>query len=185
MYIIFIPKMEFSFACSPVTTRSSMAFLGYINSMSLVIQVMLLGFTLYKTSSAIKSGWGRTPVMIIFIRDGSWVFLIQFGIMVLNAALFVNAGPVPGMIVFSWLWTVLSFSTCRLVLNLYRLGYQQRQGDSRSGRSIDNSSSSASSSFHEFTTNINPGLGYIDDGSFEMAASSLEVRGRHGHFDDP
>ncbi|KDQ52590.1 hypothetical protein JAAARDRAFT_40194 [Jaapia argillacea MUCL 33604] len=110
VYVIYVPRVKYGIQCSATTTQDSKALFVSISTASILIQFILSGFTLVKTAGAIKSGWGRTPVMIILMRDGSWVFLIQFGAMMLNAIHTVQVGPIKGHIVFTWFWAILSFS---------------------------------------------------------------------------
>lgn len=49
------------------------------SSSTVITQVVILGLTLVKHSFARREGWGRTPVISLVLRDGSYVFLIISG----------------------------------------------------------------------------------------------------------
>jgi len=122
VYAIAIPQMTFSIICSPLPSQPTSLFFGYIVAIALIVQTILLLLTLKPTLAAVRAGWGRTPIIVTLIRDGSWSFFLQFAMVLLNT-IFNNAlGPFRGSTVAVWQMTFLSFASCRLALNLYGLG---------------------------------------------------------------
>ncbi|KDQ52591.1 hypothetical protein JAAARDRAFT_40199 [Jaapia argillacea MUCL 33604] len=183
VYVIAIPRLELSIACTPIPSNASKFFFLYVSCAAIFVQIVLLTFSLIKTVGSIRSGWGRTPVIYTFLRDGSWVFVVQFAAIILLAMHYFIPGSINGHIMFTWWWAFMSFSTCRLVLNLYQLGAsmshrsrdrRRRSGNSRSRTNSngDSSGTRTGSSSNNFTTNVVPGFGYCDeDDTFEMTPS--------------
>jgi hypothetical protein len=111
---------------------SSIAFVSF--------ETVLFVLTLIKFLVALRHGWGRTPVIHLLMRDGTWAFILIFGspassfliqpllICVQLVTLCVNAGFYLGAanstisaIAFPWLISVESFAGARIVLNLHSL----------------------------------------------------------------
>src|SRR5216683_6367870 len=42
-------------------------------------ETILFVLTLVKFLIALRDGWGRTPVVYLLVRDGTWAFMLIFG----------------------------------------------------------------------------------------------------------
>ncbi|KAI0295174.1 hypothetical protein B0F90DRAFT_1919443 [Multifurca ochricompacta] len=95
-------------------------------------ETLLFILTLFKFIVALRNGWGRTPVVYLLVRDGTWAFVLIFVSLLLKtpATLCVNAGFYLGegnssnaAIAFPWLLSIEAFAGARIVLNLHTLAF--------------------------------------------------------------
>jgi hypothetical protein len=56
---------------SAIKPRNSAAFISFETTLFLL--------TLAKFLIALRGGWGRTPVVYLLMRDGTWAFILIFG----------------------------------------------------------------------------------------------------------
>lgn len=103
---------------------------------------VLFILTLIKFLVALRSGWGRTPVVFLLVRDGTWAFILIFGspllpflstilahlphfypvTLCINAGFYVGEGDTAiAAIAFPWLLSIESFAGARIVLNLHAI----------------------------------------------------------------
>ncbi|TFK51261.1 hypothetical protein OE88DRAFT_1525367 [Heliocybe sulcata] len=61
IYATEIPRMPFSILCSPLPSQPTVSFFAYV-----------------------VAGWGRTPIIVTLLRDGSWSFILQFAMVLIN-----------------------------------------------------------------------------------------------------
>lgn len=47
---------------------------------SIFFQTFLFGLTAYKFVGAVRTGWREIPLLVLLMRDGTWAFLVIFGI---------------------------------------------------------------------------------------------------------
>lgn len=92
---ISIPTLPFHEFCLVKRIPTSVLYFGYAlypgcqsdcrtdvydySSSTVLTQIVILGLTLVKHSFARREGWGRTPVVSLVLRDGSYVFFIVSG----------------------------------------------------------------------------------------------------------
>ncbi|TCD61109.1 hypothetical protein EIP91_009027 [Steccherinum ochraceum] len=108
------PNLTFNDDCFVI--RSPKIFVYYWIT-SLVFETLLFLLTLYKFFQAVRTGWGRRPVMQQFVGDGTWAYTLIFIAMLINSLFYkLVHSPLAG-ICFTWLLTVLSFAGSRLILN--------------------------------------------------------------------
>ncbi|TFK24674.1 hypothetical protein FA15DRAFT_592102 [Coprinopsis marcescibilis] len=50
----------------------------------LVLQTVLFTLTSWKLAKALRNGWGKVPLVVVLLRDGTWAFFIVFGDCVYN-----------------------------------------------------------------------------------------------------
>ncbi|KAF8889113.1 hypothetical protein BD779DRAFT_419728 [Infundibulicybe gibba] len=84
----------------------------------LVVQGTLWGMAWWKNNKS--EVWTRTPLIGLIVRDGAFIFVGTFAVLViaLPYALLVKS---VGHIIFSWFISLLAFAACRLTINLLRL----------------------------------------------------------------
>ncbi|KAF8881257.1 hypothetical protein BD779DRAFT_1025887 [Infundibulicybe gibba] len=84
----------------------------------LVIQGTLWGMTWWKSNRS--EPWTRTPLISLVVRDGAFVFVGLFAILVITLpyALLVRSVE---HVVFSWSISLMAFIACRLIINLLQL----------------------------------------------------------------
>ncbi|KAI0277553.1 hypothetical protein BGY98DRAFT_608682 [Russula aff. rugulosa BPL654] len=83
---------------------------------------VLFILTLLKFLVALRSGWGRTPVVFLLVRDGTWAFILIFVTLCINAGFYVGEGNTAiSAIAFPWLLSIESFAGARIVLNLHAI----------------------------------------------------------------
>lgn len=116
-----------------VPDRCPAATLAIYASGTGIIQITLLVMTLFRILVNRHTGWMRTPVVSLVLRDGILVFvmlaimtsvLISFEIMRTAGVLVWNAA-------FSWYVTLLSIAGCRLVMNMRKLAVNQVRNSQR------------------------------------------------------
>jgi hypothetical protein len=96
-------------------------------------ETVLFILTLFKFIIALRNGWGRTPVLFLLVRDGTWAFILIFVTLCVNAAFYLGEGNSSmSSIAFPWLLSIEAFAGARLVLNLHALPFDA-SADSRSG----------------------------------------------------
>ncbi|KAH8986466.1 hypothetical protein EDB92DRAFT_1949136 [Lactarius akahatsu] len=105
-------------------------------------ETVLFILTLFKFIVALRNGWGRTPVLYLLVRDGTWAFILIFGsrrlsslsplfshspvlvTLCVNASFYLAAGDSPNSsIAFPWLLSIEAFAGARIVLNLHALSF--------------------------------------------------------------
>ncbi|KAH9041883.1 hypothetical protein EDB83DRAFT_2295451 [Lactarius deliciosus] len=87
-------------------------------------ETVLFILTLFKFIVALRSGWGRTPVLYLLVRDGTWAFILIFVTLCVNAGFYLAAGDSPNSsIAFPWLLSIEAFAGARIVLNLHALSF--------------------------------------------------------------
>ena len=92
--IIVIPGVRFDIACTVIRSPPSLLIFGYTpillissailtssfsSAAFILFETVLFVLTLIKFMVALRSGWGRTPVVFLLVRDGTWAFILIFG----------------------------------------------------------------------------------------------------------
>ncbi|KDQ52678.1 hypothetical protein JAAARDRAFT_210381 [Jaapia argillacea MUCL 33604] len=107
--------------CASATARLGLLFLILLSSISMVTQVTVFVLALAKSLKVISATRGTYPILYIVARDSLWVFVLITGAIVFEGICFGALSPLFRSFLYSWGISVLSFSSCRLVLNLCRL----------------------------------------------------------------
>ncbi|KAG2143854.1 hypothetical protein BD769DRAFT_1419909 [Suillus cothurnatus] len=90
-----------------------------------VAQSTLLGLALMKHILARRTGWGRTPLVSVLIRDGTATYVIICVIFMFIGA-FCELRDERVIITFFWLITITSSCGCRLIVNMQRLAVAEK-----------------------------------------------------------
>ncbi len=92
--IFVVPGVRFDATCTVVRSPPSLIIFGYGHILLTASAILILVFysaafisfesvlfilTLVKFLVALRSGWGRTPVVFLLVRDGTWAFFLIFG----------------------------------------------------------------------------------------------------------
>jgi len=98
-------------------------------------ETILFVLTLVKFLLALRDGWGRTSVVYLLVRDGTWAFMLVFVTLCVNAGFYLGAGDSAiTAIAFPWLLSIESFAGARIVLNLHAVSFHDlSDGFSTSG----------------------------------------------------
>ncbi|EIN06716.1 hypothetical protein PUNSTDRAFT_145229 [Punctularia strigosozonata HHB-11173 SS5] len=117
-----LPLITYDHIC---TVTSAPPALAIYAGFAIIYQGILFGFTAVQFVKSVRTGWGRTRVLTILIRDGTWAFFLIFFIMLLQVMLYAvpDHGPYTG-IFFGWLLTSFSFCGYRLLINVQSLALQ-------------------------------------------------------------
>ncbi|KAF8191150.1 hypothetical protein BJ912DRAFT_964215 [Pholiota molesta] len=92
-----------------------------------LIHGTILVMTISKVAIHRKTGWMRTPLVAVLLRDGVFVFLVLSAVL----AAFITVETAHGdsvlwwNVVYSWYVALLSIVGCRLVLNMRKLAVQR------------------------------------------------------------
>ncbi|KDQ54545.1 hypothetical protein JAAARDRAFT_196461 [Jaapia argillacea MUCL 33604] len=120
-----VPGLQFNDIC--IVTKSPPAMVVF-GGAALLFQFFLFALTLVKFVSALRAGWGRTPLISLLAVDGTWAFGLILCIFLLNAIFYIVINNATSAIGFAWLLSLLPFSCCRLILNLSRYGKPNANG---------------------------------------------------------
>lgn len=92
--IFVVPGVHFDATCTVVRSPPTLIIFAYghipLTACAILILVfysaafvsfesVLFVLTLIKFIVALRSGWGRTPVVFLLVRDGTWAFILIFG----------------------------------------------------------------------------------------------------------
>ncbi|KAH8999700.1 hypothetical protein EDB86DRAFT_2828309 [Lactarius hatsudake] len=114
--VVHSPPRLLLFAYDDYSLHPSVAFVSF--------ETVLFILTLFKFIVALRSGWGRTPVLYLLVRDGTWAFILIFVTLCVNAGFYLAAGDSPNSsIAFPWLLSIEAFAGARIVLNLHALSF--------------------------------------------------------------
>ncbi|EIN03547.1 hypothetical protein PUNSTDRAFT_128712 [Punctularia strigosozonata HHB-11173 SS5] len=113
-----IPDYEYTRRC--VITKTPLAILWFAIG-TLIFQSALFLLTAYKFVVAARAGWGRTALMALLMRDGTWAYALVFMVITLHHILVVVLRDNVNSIVYPWMISISSFSGCRIVLNMHTL----------------------------------------------------------------
>ena len=93
--IFVVPGVRFDATCTVVRSPPSLIIFAYGHILLTASAILILAFysaafvsfesvlfilTLIKFIVALRSGWGRTPVVFLLVRDGTWAFVLIFGL---------------------------------------------------------------------------------------------------------
>ncbi|KAI9430444.1 hypothetical protein H4582DRAFT_1447529 [Lactarius indigo] len=125
-----VPEIGFDSICTVVHSppRLLLFAIAFVS-----FETILFILTLFKFIVALRSGWGRTPVLYLLVRDGTWAFILIFVTLCVNAAFYLSEGDSPNSsIAFPWLLSIEAFAGARIVLNLHALSFDVSTDSSRS-----------------------------------------------------
>ncbi|KAI0048459.1 hypothetical protein FA95DRAFT_1038106 [Auriscalpium vulgare] len=86
-----------------------------------LFETMLFILTLFKFIRAFQTGWGRTPVITLLMRDGTWAFALIFATLCVNGAFYLGTTSPLTSVAFPWLISIEAFAGSRLILNMQTL----------------------------------------------------------------
>ncbi|KAF4598133.1 hypothetical protein EYR38_006529 [Pleurotus pulmonarius] len=128
----------FDSRCGVTDTPSTAVIFGVVTP---IFQTLLFFMTFYKFARAVKEGWGRTPLTVLLIRDGTWAFFVIEVLLALNGILnFTTDYPYSSLMFWyadvyldprecavltdlpSWLLSGFSFVGYRVILRLREFG---------------------------------------------------------------
>lgn len=94
--------------------------LTYHGIIVLSTQITLMGLTLLKTVLARRSGWGRTPIVSLLLRDSSAVFVVISALCLLTIG-FCRLNGEGAIVMLFWNVSILSSCGCWLLINTQQL----------------------------------------------------------------
>ncbi|KAG1816342.1 uncharacterized protein BJ212DRAFT_1354314 [Suillus subaureus] len=92
----------------------------YYSIIILSTQITLMGLTLSKTILTRRSGWGRTPIVSLLLRDGSAVLFVISALCLLTIG-FCRLNGERATVIFFWSVSILSSCGCWLLMNTQQL----------------------------------------------------------------
>ncbi|KAF5379356.1 hypothetical protein D9757_007675 [Collybiopsis confluens] len=99
----------------------------------ILFQTLLFFLTARKFILSLRSGWGRVPIVVLLMRDGTWAFLVLLGkhnalnslgcrsLLACDASIYGFKNHAFAGLLYSWLLTVYSFCGYRVLLNIGHL----------------------------------------------------------------
>ncbi|KIK94172.1 hypothetical protein PAXRUDRAFT_784436 [Paxillus rubicundulus Ve08.2h10] len=118
-----IPEIRPSDTC--IFTEPPKEILNY-SVVCIVTQSILLGLACFKHFIGLRSGWGRTPLVSLLVRDGSAVYVVMLAFVMAIVA-FCKLEDERTVVMFFWLISLSSVSGCRLIVNAQMLGAAPRR----------------------------------------------------------
>ncbi|KAF8269166.1 hypothetical protein EI94DRAFT_1682202 [Lactarius quietus] len=116
-----VPEIGFDPICTVVHSPPRLLFFAVA---FVSFETVLFFLTLFKFIVALRNGWGRTPVLFLLVRDGTWAFFLIFVTLCVNAGFYLGDGnSATSSIAFPWLLSMEAFAGARLVLNLHALPF--------------------------------------------------------------
>lgn len=94
--------------------------LMYHSIIILSTQITLICLTLLKTVLTSRSGWGRTPIISLLLRDSSAVLFVISALCLLMIG-FCRLDGERAAVMFFWGVPILSLCGCRLLINIQQL----------------------------------------------------------------
>ncbi|KDQ53247.1 hypothetical protein JAAARDRAFT_39629 [Jaapia argillacea MUCL 33604] len=126
---VMIPKLQYSANCFPLTNADSSKFLRIWTVIPVSVQTVLMLLTLIKAIPSIRRSIRKTPLILVVARDGTWAYIL-ISVFILYDGIFFNfLSQLPRSLILSWFMTVLSFSSCRLILNIAKLRDRESAAD--------------------------------------------------------
>lgn len=117
--IFVVPGVQFDATCTVVRSPPTLIIFA---AAFVSFESVLFILTLIKFLVALRSGWGRTPVVFLLVRDGTWAFILIFVTLCINAGFYVGEGDTAiAAIAFPWLLSIESFAGAHIVLNLHAI----------------------------------------------------------------
>jgi len=92
----------------------------YFGISAIVSQVTILALTLAKYKTAVQHGWGKVPIMLLMVRDGTaafFILLIITTMTVVATSMQTEYAPIGN----SWFLSIVACSGCRLIINMQHL----------------------------------------------------------------
>ncbi|KAF8466810.1 hypothetical protein DFH94DRAFT_600929, partial [Russula ochroleuca] len=117
--VIVIPGVHFDATCTVIRSPPTLLIFA---AAFVLFETVLFVLTLIKFLVALRGGWGRTPVVFLLVRDGTWAFILIFVTLCINAGFYIGEGnSAISAIAFPWLLSIESFAGARVVLNLHAI----------------------------------------------------------------
>ncbi|KAJ6493460.1 hypothetical protein C8R45DRAFT_1136707 [Mycena sanguinolenta] len=85
---------------------------------AVLFQTVLFSLTVLRFAHAIRAGWGKMPLLLLIVRDGTWAYLLAVLIVIRDLSLYTLKNHAYGGILYGWMVTAFSFSGYRILLNL-------------------------------------------------------------------
>ncbi|THH01022.1 hypothetical protein EW026_g1602 [Hermanssonia centrifuga] len=99
--VFVLPRMTFGPDC--LVAGAPSFFMAYWLS-SLAFETFLFVLTLVAFFQSVRREWGRQSILFVFVRDGTWAFVIIFICLLLNTLMYrLNTNPLAGMGYFGYL----------------------------------------------------------------------------------
>ncbi|KAF8212656.1 hypothetical protein K438DRAFT_1957274 [Mycena galopus ATCC 62051] len=95
---------------------------------AVLFQTVLFSLTMFRFAQAVRTGWGKAPLLRLIVRDGTWAYLFAVLIIMGDVAIFRLKNHAFSGVLYGWMITGFSFSNkgYRILLNL---GLSLRQCD--------------------------------------------------------
>ncbi|KAF9047381.1 hypothetical protein BJ165DRAFT_1097490 [Panaeolus papilionaceus] len=124
--VLMVQDYGFGSAC---TTERVPVVAIYICALQMINQAMIWWLTLLRHWQFVRHSRSSSPLLKLVTRDGSWVFLLLtliFIVALVASVAFLYGGPFSYtarylQLIFPSMVAILSFSTCRIIINLQNL----------------------------------------------------------------
>ncbi|KAJ7263657.1 hypothetical protein B0H12DRAFT_1103321 [Mycena haematopus] len=108
-------RFDDDYQCIIIHFPKSFIFYG---ASAVLFQTVLFSLTVVRFVQAIREGWGKLPLLLLIVRDGTWAYLLAVLILIGDVSLYGLTNPSYGDILYGWIVTAFSFSGYRILLNL-------------------------------------------------------------------
>ncbi|KDQ53241.1 hypothetical protein JAAARDRAFT_39619 [Jaapia argillacea MUCL 33604] len=128
-FAVMLPKFQYNDDCFPLTTANTLEALRIWTVTPVSVQTILMLLTLIKAIPSMRKSIHKTPLILVVARDGTWAYFL-ISVFILYDGIFYNfLSLLPRTLILSWFMTVISFSSCRLILNIAKLRDRESTAD--------------------------------------------------------
>ncbi|KAJ6493456.1 hypothetical protein C8R45DRAFT_1136693 [Mycena sanguinolenta] len=100
-----------------IVTHFPNSFIFY-GASAILFQTVLFSLTVLRFVQAIRAGWGKMPLLLLIVRDGTWAYLLAVLVAISDLSLYALQNHTYGGILYGSTVTAVSFSGYRILLNL-------------------------------------------------------------------
>ncbi|KAF9482228.1 hypothetical protein BDN70DRAFT_450973 [Pholiota conissans] len=115
--ILSCPEKNFTAVDILISSPKSYTYFGIS---AIISQFTILALTLFKYKIAVQHGWGKAPIMMLMVRDGTaafFIFLLITTMTIVATGMQTKYAPLGN----SWFLSIVACAGCRLIINMQKL----------------------------------------------------------------
>ncbi|KAJ6493451.1 hypothetical protein C8R45DRAFT_187782 [Mycena sanguinolenta] len=112
-----LPGIKFDEERRCIVTHFPNSFIFY-GASAVLFQTVLFSLTVLRFVQAIRAGWGKMPLLLLIVRDGTWAYFLAVLVLISDLSLYALKNHVYGGILYGSTVTAVSFSGYRMLFNL-------------------------------------------------------------------
>ncbi|KAJ7798105.1 hypothetical protein B0H13DRAFT_1674162, partial [Mycena leptocephala] len=100
-----------------IVTQFPKSFIFY-GASAVLFQTVLFTLTIHRFVRAMRTGWGKVPLLRLIVRDGMWAYLLAVLIVIGDVSMYALKNHSYSGLLYGWMITAFAFSGYRILLNL-------------------------------------------------------------------